>query len=402
MKPTTVIVASLFTVYMGLGLLNPLLAPLVRELGLSETQGGLIITMAALAFALGSPLWGRRSEQWGRKPVLLLGLAGFAVGFGLFAFGAQLGMAGVFAPTAAFVALALARGLAGFLMGSVPVAAQAFIADTTSGADRTAGLALLGAANGLGMIAGPALGVVLAGMGLLAPLYIVAFLPVIAVVLVVRFLPATAPRVRYTAPPALRPTDARIRPWLLIGLTIVIALVGAQITTGFLIQDRLNLSATETVRTLGFALVAVGVTNLIAQLGIVRRFKVPPLTLLRIGLPLAALGFAVLVGTNSPALLVLAFMLAGLGLGLALPGYTAAVTLEVTPAEQGAVAGLTTATQGFGAVLAPILGAGLYQLRPDYPFLLGGILLTLLALAIWLHPRLRRISAPAQSPVPQA
>jgi hypothetical protein len=43
----------------------------------------------------------------------------------------------------------------------------------------------------------------------------------------------------------------------------------------------------------------------------------------------------------------------------------------VTPADQGAVAGLTTAIQGSGAVLAPILGAGLYQLRPEYPFLLG-------------------------------
>ena len=84
MKPTTVIWISLFTVYMGLGVLNPLLAPLVRELGFTETQGGLIVTMAALLFTLGGPFWGGRSERWGRKPVLLIGLLGAFTTFSTF------------------------------------------------------------------------------------------------------------------------------------------------------------------------------------------------------------------------------------------------------------------------------------------------------------------------------
>jgi MFS family permease len=392
LKPTTVIVIALFTVYMGLGVLNPLLAPLVRELGLSETQGGLIITLAALMFAVGSPFWGGRSERWGRKPVLLIGLLGFAAGFALFAAATHLGMIGVLPSLVVFALLVLARGVAGFLMGGVPVAAQAFIADTTSGQERTAGIALLGAANGLGFIVGPALGAVLAGFGLLAPLYAAAALPLLAALLVFTRLSHTAPRPPDTTQPRLRPTDARIWPWLLIGFTTIVALVGVQVTAGFLFQDRLNLTPQQTAQTLGIALVTVGIANLVAQLGIIRTFKVPPLTLLRVGLPLAVLGFAILVIADTLPLLVLSFVIAGLGLGLALPGYTAAATLEVTPGEQGAVAGLTTAAQGFGAMTGPLLATSLYQMRPEYPYLLTCALLSLVALAVWLHPRLRRIA----------
>jgi MFS family permease len=305
LKPTTVIVMSLFTVYMGLGVLNPLLAPLVRELGLSETQAGLIITLAALMFALGGPFWGGRSERWGRKPILLIGLLGFSIGFSLFALATHLGTRGVLAPTVVFALLVLARGVAGFLMGGVPVAAQAFIADTTSGQERTAGIALLGAANGLGFIAGPALGAALAGLGLLVPLYAAAVLPLFAALLVFTRLPHTVPRLRDEAQPRLEPSNARIRPWLLVGFTVIVALVGVQVTAGFLFQDRLNLTPQQTAQTLGAALVTVGIANVVAQLGIIRTFKIPPLTLLRVGLPLAVVGFAILAVASTLPLLVL-------------------------------------------------------------------------------------------------
>ncbi len=399
MKPTVVIIIGLFTVYMGLGVLNPLLAPLVRELGLSETQGGLIITAAALMFALGSPFWGGRSERWGRKPVLLLSLLGFSLGFGAFAVAAQLGLREALPPLVVFGGLVLTRAVAGFLMGGAPVAAQAFIADTTSGEERTSGIALLGAANGLGFIIGPALGAALASFGLLAPLYAAAVLPLLAALLVAARLPATPPRQPDGDSRRLRPGDARIWPWLLVGLTIIVALVGVQVTAGFLFQDRLNLTPQQTAQTLGAALVTVGIANLVAQLGIIRTFKVPPLTLLRVGLPLAVLGFAILVVADTLPLLVLSFVIAGLGLGLALPGYTAAATLEVTPDEQGAVAGLTTAAQGFGAMTGPLIATSLYQLRPEYPYLLTCALLSLVALAVWLHPRLQRIARSPGIPV---
>ena len=400
MKPTPVIIAALLIVYMGLGVLNPLLAPMVRELGLSEIQGGMLITMASLMFTIGSPFWGGRIASWGYKSVLLLSLCGFAVGYGLFAVVMQLGITSVITPLAAFIALLAARGLAGFLMSGTPVTAQAYIVSVTSGAERTAGIALLGVANGVGFIAGPILGALLVGFGLVAPITLAAVLPLVAAALIATQLrePAQRREVAAQAQPRLSPADARIWPWLLVGFTMIAALVGVQVSAGFLFQDRLGLTPQETAVAVSTALVAVGVTNLISQIVIVRVLRLPPLFLLRVGMPIAAAGFLALAAAGSFPLLIGSFVLAGFGLGLALPGCTAAVTLEVQAHEQGRAAGLTTAAQGLGSVFGPLLATSLYQLRQELPYLLSFSMLSVVTLAVWLHPRLGRLRVLAKQP----
>jgi MFS family permease len=308
---------------------------------------------------------------------------------------------GWLSPLIVFFALVLARALAGFLMGGVPVAAQAYIADTTTGAERTAGIALLSAANGSGFILGPAIGAALAGFGLLVPLYAAVALPIITLVLVALYLPALPPRPLAKHEQRLRPTDRRIVPWMLIGFTIVLALMSLQITAGFLFQDRLNLSSQETAQFLGLAFAASGIANLVAQLGVIRTFRVPPLRLLRFGVPIGIMGFVVLINATTLPMLILAFVIAGFGLGLASPGFAAAATLEVEPHEQGTVAGIMTAAQGYGAMSGPILATSLYQVHQTLPYFFAALLLSIVAIAAWLHPRLRRI-APVAQPVPAA
>jgi MFS family permease len=396
MKPNFVVFIALFSVFTGLGVLNPLLAPMVRELNLSETQGGLIITAAAMMFAVGSPFWGRRSERWGRKTVVLIGMIGFTIGYGLFALMAQLSLVGFLTPIVGFFALVLARALAGFLMGGVPVGAQAYIADTTSGAERTAGIALLGAANGLGFIVGPALGAALVGFGLLAPLYAAVALPLITLGIVAIWLPKLPPRPTSYQQPRLTVTDRRIVPWMLVSFLIVLATMSVQITAGFLFQDRLDLSSQQTAQTVGTAFVITGITNLIAQLGFIRTFRIPPLRLLRTGLPISILGFLALSFVTSLPLLIGAFVIANFGLGLAMPGYTAAATLEVEAHEQGSVAGLMTAAQGYGAMSGPIIATTLYQFSSALPYLGAAVLLSGVAIAVWLHPRFLQIIVRAQ------
>ena len=67
---------SLVSVGMGFTVLFPILAPLGREMGLSEIQITTIISASGLVVFLTSPIWGRRSDAWGRKRVLLCGLFG--------------------------------------------------------------------------------------------------------------------------------------------------------------------------------------------------------------------------------------------------------------------------------------------------------------------------------------
>ena len=90
---------------LGLSVLFPIIAPLGRALGLSETQIGWFSTAYSLAQFVFAPLWGSRSERVGRKPVLLLGLVAFSLSLGVFAVLATLRTRGVLTGTGLFPAL---------------------------------------------------------------------------------------------------------------------------------------------------------------------------------------------------------------------------------------------------------------------------------------------------------
>ncbi|MBF6593628.1 MAG: MFS transporter, partial [Thermaceae bacterium] len=95
MSPLALLFLTLFNSILGLSILFPIIGPLARELHFSELQAGLFSTGYALMQFLLAPYWGRRSEVVGRKPILLMGIVGFAVGFFLFALFGWLGFKGV-------------------------------------------------------------------------------------------------------------------------------------------------------------------------------------------------------------------------------------------------------------------------------------------------------------------
>lgn len=97
MSPLALLFLTLFNSVLGLSILFPILGPLGRALGLTEVQVGLFSTGYALMQFLLSPYWGRRSER-GRKPVLLVGILGFAASFLLFGVFALLGERGLVPP----------------------------------------------------------------------------------------------------------------------------------------------------------------------------------------------------------------------------------------------------------------------------------------------------------------
>lgn len=385
MNPQFFIFGGLLVVYMGFTSVNPIFAPLARELGLSEIQAGFLISISALAFTLFSSPWGRRSEVWGRKPVFLVGLVGFGLGFALFGGVAQLGLAGWFSVPALVALLGLSRFFVGALTAAAPVAAQAYIADTTSGEERSAGIALLGAANGLGLIGGPVLAAALVGFGLLVPYYVTAAIAFLAALVIWRRL-HTGKRVNATKAKTTLPVklwDGRVWPFLLVGFLTLIALVTAQVTAGFYFQDKLNLTSEGAAQAVGFALFASGVAIVVTQAGIIRALKPAPVTLLRLGLPLTLASFVVMTFASSLALLIVAYTLLGFGVGFILPGYISGASLAVGEHEQGAVAGLVGTAQGFGSVLGPLLGTALYTFGITLPYIVVAVLLLALTGFVW-------------------
>ncbi len=381
MPPLGLLFLTLFNSILGLSILFPILGPLGRELGLSEPQVGLFSTGYALFQFLLAPYWGRRSER-GRKPVLLMGILGFAVSFYLFGLFALLGFWGVLSGWGLFLGLLLSRLVGGAFSSATLPTAQAYVADLTEKQDRTAGLALLGAAFGLGVVVGPALGGVLAAsFGLLVPVFFSATLALLNALFAWRFLPESRPQGVVSAS-RLSPWEDRVFPLLFVGLSLNLAGVSLEQTLAFYFQDRLGLDALATARSVGLALVLYGVLAVLIQGGLVRALKPSPKTLLLGGLPLGLAGFLVLSLAHTYPLLLLGLLLQGAGQALALPGVTAALSLAAGEGEQGPVAGLNSAAQALGRMLGPIMGTGLYRLDPAAPYVLGAFLLAS-ALALW-------------------
>jgi DHA1 family tetracycline resistance protein-like MFS transporter len=373
----------------GQQIIAPVIPPLGRSLGLSEVQVGLFITVSSAVILLASPLWGRAVSRFGHKPVIVASLLGVALALLGFAVVAQVAVATELSPAVTFWLLLLFRG-AGFGMAAaaVPVAVQSYLAsNTATEVERVRSLGLYGASYGLGGVLGPSLGGLLATFGLLAPLYVPPVLIVVIAALVwVRFPPDPEPAVASVAERRqLSPFDPRIWPYLLVGVVLFVALTALPVTVGFLVQDRLELSAEQAAQQTGIALLGYGIMSLLAQGLLVRRLGWSPLTLLRVGIPISTVALAVLAFAPSLVTIVLATALFGLGHGLALPGYTAAPTLRVERHEQGGLAGLIGATNGAGSIGGPLFGTPLYAVTPGAPFLAGAALLA--ALTAFVHWR---------------
>ncbi len=388
-----ILFVALFTSILGLSVLFPILAPLGRELGFSEIEVGALSTAYALMQLVVSPIWGRRSERVGRKPVLLIGVLGFAVSFVLFAIVAEAGLRRAFPPIATFSLLLACRAIGGTFSSATLPTAQAYVADVTGKDDRTAGMAVIGAAFGLGLIFGPAIGAGLSKVSLLAPVYFSAGLAFVNAGFIAARLKEPARHLTRKPPSSLRPVAAKVWPLLGVGLAISLASVAMEQTIAFCFQDRLHLTPKGTAVAVGIALVCYGVVAVLAQGVLVRRFRWTPLRLLANGLPCALVGFLGLIVARQRLTLTLALALQGFGQGLAMPGVTAAISLGVSDDEQGAVAGLNSSAQALGRLLGPVVGTGLYQIRPEYPYAFSAALLVLVITLLSSNARLRAAMA---------
>ena len=380
---------SLVSVGMGFTVLFPILAPLGREMGLSEIQITTIIGSSGLVVFLTSPIWGRRSDAWGRKRVLLCGLFGFSAGTFLFNSVLYLGLAGILTGSLLFIALVIARVTHASVMSASMPAANAYMADITDAASRTRGMAAAGAANNIGTILGPAVAG-LAVISLLTPLWVMAAIAFLNGLFVWRFLEEPPKHQTPVVRDRLKYSDPRILPFIIIGIAMFTGMGLVQQTMGFRFQDALGLSAAETAQNFGFAMMLSGASSLFSQAVIVQRFNLAPFTLLRFAIPLLIVAFTMMALLETQLWLTIAMMIQGLGMGLASPGFTAGASLAVSPEEQGAVAGVAGSCGPLGFTLGPFIGGALYTLSPTAPyFFAAGLFLILFLFMNQLGKRVR-------------
>lgn len=177
-SPQVVLALVMLVNALAYGTIIPLLYPYAARFGLSPVGLSWLFVSFSVAQFLATPIIGRLSDRFGRRPLLLLCLAGTGLSLVLFASAWNL--------TILFVA----RIVDGITGGNISVA-QAVIADTTEGNDRAKAFGMLGAAFGFGFLLGPAIGGILSQWGLAAPFYFAAALAFVGVGLGMWLLPET-------------------------------------------------------------------------------------------------------------------------------------------------------------------------------------------------------------------
>ena len=367
-KAELTLLGSVVAVGFAQTVLFAILAPLGREIGLVEMQIGAIISASSLTVFLTSPKWGRASDTWGRRRIILIGLFGYSIGTALFAGVFQLALLGLLVPLTAFFSLTIARVANATVMAAVMPASNAYMADITTVANRTKGMGAMGAASNIGAMLGPAIGGLLTRFSLLTPLYFSVMLTVIAAFTVLRALPELPKAKIKPAKTRLKYTDPRILPFVIVGIFMFMGFAIVQQTIAFRFQDTMGLTGTETAQVVGLSMMFSAAASLFIQMVVIPRLKVRPFILLRMAMPMMIFAFAMMAVGETRLILTIAMIIQGLGLGLAGPGFMAGASLAVSPEEQGAVAGVAGSCPPLGFTIGPLLGTFLYSINPTYPY----------------------------------
>ena len=371
---TAVVLLAVFVMMTGNATVLATVGLFGRATGLGEIEVGAIIASSALLFFLTSSWWGRLADQRGRRPVILAGLAGAALSLLLFAglLTLEKGEVGV---VVAFAALLGARILYGVLCGGVQPAGIAYMADITAARDRSTGAAMVGAAVGLGSMAGPALVALLIGRGFAIPALVACVLTsftIFAVAAVLRDRPR-APQAAGVGTSAL----GRATPYLALAFVIHFAFAGLQATNAFYIQDLLGLDTLAAVRQASLISMTFAATSFAVQAFAIRVFKWPPVTLLWTGLIVCLVASACCLLAPGFDWLLAAFGLLGAGFAWAQSGLMAGASLASSGDRQGQVAGQLQAAMAAAWIVGPLAGAALYEQSIKGPLVLAAVAMAL-------------------------
>ncbi|MCY9517720.1 MFS transporter [Paenibacillus apiarius] len=369
---------------------NPIIGPLSRTLGLSEIQSGVLVSVSGICWLLGGFYWEKKIFM-SRKKMLVSIMLIYVVtlaGFGLLA---DYATDVVSNPSTLFWIFFCLRALAGFFFGGIPAKAQAYVMSWTTQETRTKGMALFGAANGLGFVLGPALGGLLAAVSLTAPMYAAAALLLAVATLLMLFIPDEPLEVtRRSSTSALSPNDERIRLYLLIGLALSFALNIVQVTIGFYVQDRMDYDPQRATQLIGAGLAISGVMVVASQIVISKYLRWQPKRLVTAGLTCVGLGLLGLLTLIQYSFV--GFTVLGIGIGFTMLGYSAGASLAVRDHEQRSVASYIASVQGGGAFLGPLAGTMLYTAHVMFPYMFCVIMLSMLI--VWV---LRKSKKPLES-----
>jgi multidrug resistance protein len=380
MKRLWVLMAVCFVDMMGLMLVAPLMPFYALDLKAPEWLVGPLIASFAVAQLISSPLWGKFSDRYGRRPAMLIGLGASAFAYVIFGFAGSLWM---------LFASRIVQGLGGGTTG----VAQAYVADTMQPRERAKALGWLSAATSAGVVIGPFIGSAAYNFGRETPGLVAAVLVLVNVFFAWRWLPES--RVAHARSPSghfVVPQGRSIRQALVAIIRqpttpahrviwiYVVGMLALNVVIGVLalyLKDTFAISA----KTIGYFFPIFGAVGVImratlvgwfnARFGEIRTMQIGTISLV-LGLALMPVPAALLSPAQAMPLFILFLILVPMGTALLFPASTSLVSQRTDRHELGLVMGAQQTFRGIVSIVGPI-GAtvSFATLGHGVPFLLA-------------------------------
>ena len=394
-KHLFVLLACLFVVMIGFGITLPVLPFYVERLALAAGASrqsvvlhvGMLTGVYALMQLIFAPLWGRWSDRIGRRPLILIGIAGYVSAQVLFGLATTLWL------------LYAARILGGVLSAATLPVSAAYVADMTTDKERGRGMAWLGTAVSLGVVVGPALGGMLSRRdwhfnlrvghfmvdSFSIPFFTAAFLGLLTLLAALRWLPESLPSVVTRDANRELKTDWRklikdLRPLLALAFAGQLALSIFEGTFALFAQAKFNFGPVG----VGAIFVVCGLVMTVFQAGAVGFLAGRISEIYQIGAGFGLMGTGIaLLATARTMFFVFAFVaLLALGMAFIAPNLAALISKRGGQRHAGMALGVQNAANSLGQAGGPLLGGALFVWQMNAPYLLSGALLIALALVI--------------------
>ncbi len=394
-KQLFVLLACVFVAMIGLGITMPVLPFYVERLALAEGVSsqrvvihvGLLTGVYALGQLLFAPVWGRWSDRAGRKPLILIGIAGYVIAQVLFGLATSLWL------------LYAARIVGGILSSATLPVSAAYVADMTTDAERGRGMAWLGTATSLGFVVGPALGGTLSRKDMhltvryghlmldsfSVPFFAAAALGLLALFAALRWLPESHPVAAKRAAAEGTATDwrslvRRLAPLLGLALVAQFGIAIFEATFALYAQAKFNYGPGE----VGAVFVVCGLVMTVFQVGAVGVLagRIGEMHSISAGLGLMGTSLALLVTARAPFVIFALVGLLALGTALVSPNLAALISKRGGSRGVGAALGVQNAANSLGQTSGPLLGSALLIWQINAPYVLTGALLVTVALLV--------------------
>ncbi|HSJ37472.1 MAG TPA: MFS transporter [Planococcus sp. (in: firmicutes)] len=381
-KKITILMVNMFIAIASFGIIIPILPSYLVSINQGGMAAGLMIAIFAAAQFLFSPIAGKWADQYGRRIMIISGLAGLTLSMFIF-YASDL-----------ISVLYFSRVIGGIGAAMLVPAIFAYIADITTYDQRAKGTSLVSAAMSLGIVVGPGIGGFLADYSLKLPFLVSAFVSLAAVIFSLVLLKESdagqeksehaiqlAPE-ESMAQKIMRSTTMPYFIPLIITLVMSFGLLAYESVIGLYLDNQFSSSAKD----IAFMITATGTVSVIIQLfvvdRIVRRFGEVAILISFLGV--AAFGFLMSLFATSYAMFFAVSLVIFLATSILRPVLNTLIS-KMADGEVGFAMGMNNAYMSIGNVMGPLMAGILFDINMIYPFILGLILLmiTMLITILW-------------------